>query len=98
MPDNIHEILLEHPFLRFAELFSFSDYRICLLQVGQFFSAVLIIISSPYLPKISDLELARIVGTTTGLRLHHETVKAMLDRYFFWLSRDLHDQIYISCT
>jgi transposase/transposase InsO family protein len=45
-------------------------------------------------PKISDLELTRIVSVTAGLKLHHETVKALLERYFFWLWRDLHDQIY----
>ena len=35
-------------------------------------------------PKASDRELARAVGTATGHRLNHQTVKALLQRYFFW--------------
>lgn len=36
------------------------------------------------LPRLSDRELARAVGTATGHHLHNETVKALLQRYFFW--------------
>jgi transposase len=35
-------------------------------------------------PKASDLELSRVVTHMTGYRLHNETVKALLGRYFFW--------------
>jgi transposase len=35
-------------------------------------------------PKASDRELARVVGAATGHKLHNETVKALLERYFFW--------------
>lgn len=35
-------------------------------------------------PRASDRELARAVGNATGHRLHNETVKALLERYFFW--------------
>jgi transposase len=35
-------------------------------------------------PKASDRELARVVESVTGQRLHNETVKALLGRYFFW--------------
>jgi hypothetical protein len=35
-------------------------------------------------PRASDRELARAVSQATGERLHHETVKALLSRYFFW--------------
>ena len=35
-------------------------------------------------PKASDRELARAVGMATGHRLHNETVKALMARYFFW--------------
>jgi len=35
-------------------------------------------------PRASDRELARAVGNATGHRLHNETVKALLSRYFFW--------------
>jgi transposase len=35
-------------------------------------------------PSASDRELARAVGTATGHRLNHETVKALLSRYCFW--------------
>src|SRR5262245_18517820 len=34
-------------------------------------------------PKASDRELARVVGASTGHKLHNETVKALLERYFF---------------
>ena len=39
-------------------------------------------------PKASDRELARVIGTMTGHKLHNETVKSLLDRYFFWRYRE----------
>lgn len=36
------------------------------------------------LPGTSYRELARVVNQTHKVNLHHETVKALLDRYFFW--------------
>jgi transposase InsO family protein len=44
-------------------------------------------------PKASDLELARAVGTATGHRLHNETVKALLQRYFFWRYPEFQERI-----
>jgi transposase len=35
-------------------------------------------------PKAGERELVRIIQTTLGHTLHHETVKALLQRYFFW--------------
>src|SRR5918911_4718141 len=35
-------------------------------------------------PQVSDCEMARAVSQMTGQRLHHETVNALLARYFFW--------------
>jgi transposase/transposase InsO family protein len=35
-------------------------------------------------PKVGARELARIIQTTLGQTLHNETVKALLQRYFFW--------------
>jgi transposase/transposase InsO family protein len=35
-------------------------------------------------PKASDRELARVIDAVTGHKLHNETVKALLERYFFW--------------
>lgn len=35
-------------------------------------------------PQASDRELTRVLEATTGERLHHETVKALLARYSFW--------------
>ncbi len=35
-------------------------------------------------PQVSDREMARAISQMTGERLHHETVKALLARYFFW--------------
>ena len=35
-------------------------------------------------PKSSYFELSRVVAHKTGHRIHHETVKALLARYFFW--------------
>jgi transposase len=35
-------------------------------------------------PRASSRELARVIAAATGHRLHHETVAALLERYFFW--------------
>jgi transposase len=35
-------------------------------------------------PKASVRELARVVGSETGHSLHHQTVQALLERYFLW--------------
>jgi transposase len=35
-------------------------------------------------PKASDRELARVINSATGYKLHNETVKSLLERYFFW--------------
>src|SRR5262245_34067359 len=39
-------------------------------------------------PQASDRELARILSATTDHRIHHETVKALLDRYPLWRDPD----------
>jgi hypothetical protein len=44
-------------------------------------------------PRASDRELARAVGSATGQRLHHETVKALMQRYFFWRYTEFRDLI-----
>lgn len=36
------------------------------------------------LPGVSYRELARVVNKTHKVNLHHETVKVLLERYFFW--------------
>jgi transposase len=36
------------------------------------------------LPSLSHRELARVVASASGHRLHHETVRDLLQRYFFW--------------
>lgn len=35
-------------------------------------------------PRAADRELARVIGKMTGHQLHNETVKSLLERYFFW--------------
>ena len=35
-------------------------------------------------PRVADRELARVITSSTGYRLHNETVKSLLERYFFW--------------
>lgn len=35
-------------------------------------------------PKASNRELARVINAATGYKMHNETVKALLERYFFW--------------
>jgi transposase len=44
-------------------------------------------------PKASDRELARVVTSTMGHRLHNETVRDLLDRYFFWRYPDFRDRV-----
>jgi transposase len=44
-------------------------------------------------PRAADAELARVVGAATGHRLHNETVKALLERYFFWRIPEFRDLI-----
>lgn len=45
---------------------------------------VLLLYHKCCVPKASDRELARVIEAITGQRLHNETVKALLARYFFW--------------
>lgn len=35
-------------------------------------------------PRVSDRELARVITSSTSYKLHNETVKSLLERYFFW--------------
>lgn len=44
-------------------------------------------------PRASHFELAKVIGAETGHRLHHETVKALLARYFFWRYPEFSDRI-----
>lgn len=44
-------------------------------------------------PKASDRELARVIGNITGHKLHNETVKSLLERYFFWRYREFQSLI-----
>ncbi|HYE73010.1 MAG TPA: helix-turn-helix domain-containing protein [Blastocatellia bacterium] len=44
-------------------------------------------------PSASSRELARVTFATSGYRLHHETVAALLERYFFWRYREFTDRI-----
>lgn len=44
-------------------------------------------------PKASDRELARVVASRTGQRLHNETVRDLLDRHFFWRHPDFRQHI-----
>lgn len=44
-------------------------------------------------PRASDRELARVVSQATGERLHNETIKALLQRYFFWRHAEFRDLI-----
>lgn len=43
-------------------------------------------------PKAADAELARVVGEATGHHLHNETVRALLERYFFWRYSEFRDR------
>jgi hypothetical protein len=45
-------------------------------------------------PKASDRELARAIGTSTEHPLHHQTVKSLLERFFFWRHREFHGRIH----
>jgi len=44
-------------------------------------------------PKASDRELARAVGAVCSHTLHNETVKALLQRYFFWKYPEFRNRI-----
>lgn len=44
-------------------------------------------------PKAADRELARVISNMTGHRLHHLTVKSLLERYFFWRYREFRSLI-----
>jgi putative transposase len=44
-------------------------------------------------PSASDRELARAVSSATGHHLHNETVKTLLERYFFWRHAEFRDLI-----
>lgn len=44
-------------------------------------------------PKASDRELARVISNITGHKLHNETVKSLLERYFFWRYREFQSLI-----
>ena len=44
-------------------------------------------------PRASDRELARVISAATNEWLHHETVKALLNRYFFWRYSEFRDLI-----
>ena len=39
-------------------------------------------------PKAANRELARVIASQTGCGLDHKTVKALLERYFFWRYRE----------
>jgi Helix-turn-helix domain len=44
-------------------------------------------------PKASNRELARVIETTTSHSIRHETVAALLQRYFFWRYPEFRDNI-----
>ena len=45
---------------------------------------VLLVYFKCLVPKAAERELARVIQMTLGYTVHHETVKALLQRYFFW--------------
>ena len=45
-------------------------------------------------PKVGDRELSRILYATMGQLLHHQTVKSLLERYFFWRYDEFQKQIH----
>lgn len=45
-------------------------------------------------PRASDRELARAVGAATEHPLHHQTVKFLLERFFFWQHKEFHGRIH----
>jgi len=47
-------------------------------------TVVLLLYYKCCVPQASDRELVRVLESVAGERLHHETVKALLDRYRFW--------------
>lgn len=44
-------------------------------------------------PKVGDRELARVLYATTGRLLHHQTVRSLCERYFFWRYAEFQKQI-----
>jgi len=44
-------------------------------------------------PKAAHRELARVVASLAEVSLHHETVKALLERYFFWRHPEFQKQV-----
>lgn len=44
-------------------------------------------------PRASDRELARAIGAATEHPLHHQTVKSLLERFFFWQHKEFHGRI-----
>jgi transposase len=45
------------------------------------------------IPKVADRELARVISKSAGYQLDHKTVKALLERYFFWKYAEFREQI-----
>jgi transposase len=45
-------------------------------------------------PRASDRELARAIGAATDQPLHHQTVKSLLERFFFWRHKEFHGRIH----
>lgn len=45
-------------------------------------------------PSASDRELSRALQAMTGVRLHNETIKALLQRYFFWRYPQFRDALH----
>jgi transposase len=46
--------------------------------------SVMLVYFKCLVPKASERELTRVIQATLGQTLHNETVKALLQRYFFW--------------
>lgn len=44
-------------------------------------------------PRASDRELARAIGAATEHPMHHQTVKFLLERFFFWQHKEFHGRI-----
>ena len=58
---------------------------------------VLLVYFKCLIPKASDRELARVIQTTLGHTLHNETIKALLQRYFFGSTRNFGMPCGIQC-
>lgn len=54
---------------------------------------VLLIYFKCCVPKASDRELSRVIHSVLGHKLHNETVRDLLNRYFFWRYREFTDRI-----